>query len=326
MTASVARTELITQDVLRYVWEGVPMGAAMQRVAADHGISLDTVKAYRALAKRKFATDAPVELKINYSQLPRKRFAGRGRTHVTVIGDLHVHPEIPNERCRWLSRHIEQQRPDSVIQIGDLCTFDSLCRYIDNATFEAWREKPTFKEDIAAVDDALDKLALDGIPHHVTLGNHDDRMLSYMNRHPEVYGILTDMYFRTLEKHGWTYSEYGEIVFINGVGFTHVPFNEVGKPYMGKTAEMRIANDAKHDIVMGHTHKYKIVTSPKIGENESVTIINAGCALPSGHVERYAKHTVSGWSYGVLDVWLERGRVSDHSFTTMATLKRRYGK
>ena len=89
----------------------------------------------------------------------------------------------------------------------------------------------------------------------------------------------------------------GEFYFIGDVGFTHAPLNTMGKAYGGMHAENQIARDTLHDVVYGHSHKRVDKTYPKMG-NQYVNIINLGTSLPQGHVEEYARHTLTGWSYG----------------------------
>ena len=45
---------------------------------------------------------------------------------VIVIGDAHDSPKIPQDRFKWIGKHIKQSNPDYIIQIGDWASFDSL--------------------------------------------------------------------------------------------------------------------------------------------------------------------------------------------------------
>ena len=113
---------------------------------------------------------------------------------------------------------------------------------------------------------------------------------------------------------------------MNGeVGFTHVPLNQMGRPYGGVNADGTIAKDSLHDIVYGHSHKRSDRTFPKLGHNY-ITIINLGCSLPEGYLEDYAKHSVTGWSYGVYDITIESGRIKEQSWVPMDTLIKEYSE
>ena len=159
---------------------------------------------------------------------------------------------------------------------------------------------------------------------HVTLGNHEDRCMSFTDRTPEVAGMLTGQIDNLLMTHHWDYSPFGMVHFIGGVGFVHAPLTGMGKPYGGKTALSRVANDVVHDLVYGHTHKEGFVACPKIGTNQSVRVLDVGCALPEGHVERYVGHGQSGWTYGIFELLINNGRIESRQSVSMAELERRY--
>lgn len=139
---------------------------------------------------------------------------------------------------------------------------------------------------------------------------------TYVNKHPKVVHMLDEMLYAPLEDHGWTCSPYGEFYFIGDVGFTHASLNFMGKAYGGQNCENAIARDALHDVVFGHTHKRSDKAFPKMG-NERITVINLGCSLPEGHVVDYARHSLTGWSYGVYLLEITGGRLGRQTWVPM---------
>jgi hypothetical protein len=131
--------------------------------------------------------------------------------------------------------------------------------------------------------------------------------------------------FATMDDYGWTYSPYKEFYFVGDVGFTHSPINGMGKAYGGMYSENQIARDALHDVVFGHTHKRLDKAFPKMG-NQFLTIINLGCSLPQGHIEEYAKHSLTGWSYGVYDIYIKDGRIDQRTWIPINNLIEEYGE
>jgi len=242
---------------------------------------------------------------------------------VLLIGDSHVDPRLSNERFEWIGNYARYHDFDHIVQIGDFITFDSLCKYTGNDTAEG-REKPTYDADLAAADDAMGRLGLDG-KVHITLGNHEERVLEFANQHPEIAPMMVQQMFDGFEKHGWTYSEPYEVIYLGGVGFVHVPLNEMGKRFGGKTAEQRIANESLTDICMGHSHRNRVHTAAKIGDNQFVRVLNAGTSLPEGHIERYAMHSQSGWTYGIYDLIIRNNHVDNWHWVPMTDLERNYG-
>lgn len=258
------------------------------------------------------------------------------RTHIsdeqiTVIaqGDLHSAPGQNLERFKWIGRYVAEHQPDYFVDIGDSLSLDSCNTHIRNETVGG-KLKPSFMEDLAAgheawnIFDAEYPVGSDTI-RKKTRGNHENRLYLFEDRTPEVAGMMQLEYERMLERHGFSETPFGEIDYIGGVGFVHVPLNEMGKGYGGKTAEHRIANDALTDIVFGHSHKKRHHRAPKIGTSQFVEVLNLGCGLPFGHVENYAALSSSGWWWGTHKLVIRDGHIQSVEAVTMQDLERRYG-
>ena len=248
------------------------------------------------------------------------------KVRVVCIGDAHDSPALPDKsRFRWIGNYIRSVKPDLVIQIGDFGTFDSLNSHAPNDTLDG-RLKPPFEADLGSFNIALGEMGnLDGIEKHETMGNHERRLYLYENAHPEMQGRLGCSLESILKEHGWTYSPYGMPYMVGGVAFVHACLNTLGKTYGGKTAENTIANDAIHDWVIGHSHRDRKHRAAKLGGHNFVQIVNVGCALPQGHIEDYATHTLTGWSYGIADMVISGGHVRDYNFISMDRLSEDHG-
>lgn len=302
------------------------------KAARSIGVSPNTLRSWardhqQTLPDDAFAVAPPGPTVKPHYRVSFDRPDGRGKTRVLAIGDAHDGPRIPKDRFRWFGRLAADTQPDVIVQIGDFLSLDSLCRYEGNDTLKG-KAKPSLKDDLDSFKEALEAFD-DGLggfrpERHVTLGNHEDRIWSFTNRTPEVAELLTENLHTILTDRGWTYSPFGQLHFIGGVGFVHSPLNRLGKPYGGKTCEQQIANDALHDVVFGHTHIERRHKAVKIGPNKHVTILNLGCALPDGHREAYLGHASDGWGYGVWDLTLERGQIQAAQWTPMPVLEERY--
>lgn len=253
---------------------------------------------------------------------------GGTKYRVMAIGDTHDAPKIPKDRFRWLGKLAGEERPDVIIQIGDMLTLDSLNTHIPDETFEG-RLKGTYLEDIASGNQALGEFSA-ALPggyeprRHITLGNHERRIWRAENSAPHVAGMMQLELTSMLERNKWTWSEYGEFWFLGSVGFVHVPLNRLGKTYGGKTSENQIANDAVFDIVFGHSHTRQVKMAPKIGPQQHVMVVNLGCALPHGLIEDYALHAVTGWTYGCEMITIQGGHITQTNFVSMASLEEKY--
>jgi predicted phosphodiesterase len=246
---------------------------------------------------------------------------------VLAIGDSHDGPELPDKsRFYAMGAYAKEHKVDRIIQIGDFASMDSMSSHDPNWTKKG-QAKPAFKEDVGSLLEALARLD-DGLgghkaTKHITFGNHEDRIARFENNNPEVFELLYEQVYELFSDFGWSYSPFGEFHFVGDVGFTHVPLNAMGKPFGGKHSENQISNDILHDVVYGHTHKAVVKHFPKAG-NEIVTVMNLGCSLPEGHVEDYAKHSITGWSYGVYDITIRDGRIRGYTWVSMEELMEKY--
>ena len=267
---------------------------------------------------------APVVIKPHYT-VRTDRGSGE-KIRICAIGDAHDSPKIPNkERFEWIGAHIKKTKPDVVVQIGDFLTLDSLNNHEANETF-AGRLKPTFQADVSSFIEALGAMDIDGPELHCTLGNHEQRLFAYENNHPEVYGMMQIELQGALERFGWTFSPYKFIQKYGGVGFTHSATNSMGRAYGGKNSENSIANDSLFDLVIGHSHRRRLVRVPKIGDDNNLAVLNLGCALPDGFIESYARHSSTGWSFGIYDLTIQHGSLQSESFIPMSELGSLYGR
>ena len=252
----------------------------------------------------------------------------RAKTLICAIGDLHDGPRIPDKtRLVLAGKHVATRKHDAVVQIGDFLTLDSVSRFAAPGTLEG-KQAPFWKEDMASGKEAFSAFdeGLNGynVKKHCTLGNHEDRYHSHLERQPWALDALEDTPHSLLEDFGWEYSPYGAFHFIGKTGFTHVPLNRMGKPFGGKFAENQIGNDSTFDVVYGHSHRPLVKPFPKLN-NVIIKVVNLGCFLPNQHVEPYAKHTLHGWEWGLCDITLLGGQISSVDWIPMTELEERYG-
>lgn len=249
---------------------------------------------------------------------------------ILVIPDLHQCPHNLHRLAvlTWIARHGSQHKFPRVIQLGDWLSMDSCSRHDKNDTYRG-RSKPLISDDLDTLKESLQAWEAGRTKSWkpklwVTKGNHEDRLHQYENNNPETWGVLTDQMDQLWSKAGWRTSPFGEILYINGVAFSHAPIGMMGKPISGKTAGPRTANELTTDLVHGHTHRFSTTRVPKIGPRDSVMVVEAGCALPWGEVEQYAKHSMTGWWWGVVELTLRGGEITDWNAVSMKTLRARY--
>lgn len=249
---------------------------------------------------------------------------------VVAIGDSHDKPMRDKSRFRWISKYIEDRQPSRVIHIGDFLSVDS-CSDHEPRGSKSDREAPTFEDDLDSGIDALDALmsAKTGKDTRwdITLGNHENRARRKAEAFPRECGDMPRRVDQLFARYGWKTHDYGEWLFVNGVGFTHIPMNMMGRPLGGENVSQNIANKATHSIIHGHCHRFQIATKAKLGSRRNVAVMDLGTSMPHGEREPYTPDaSLSGWTYGCVGLTLMDGEIIGHHFMSMLELEAKYGK
>ena len=252
---------------------------------------------------------------------------------IFVIGDTHDSPHIPDKsRFGWFAKHISKTKPDVVVQIGDFVTLDSCTHYIKDDTYTARIEKPYFTQEIRSLEGALEEFdywhKYKKIPKYITFGNHERRLWRYEDKNPSFYGLGQKELLGSFEKYKWKVIPYGTYLMLGGVGFIHAPLNPMGKEYGGEASERQVANKSKIDIVFGHSHRAQDNRVAKISniKNDFTRIVNVGCSLPFNHIENYARHSLTGWTYQVSEIHIWDGHIQEVHNISMKRLEEEYGR
>jgi len=248
-------------------------------------------------------------------------------TRVVAIGDTHDQPGMPKDRFKWIGRHCAKVIPHRIVQIGDFASWDSVSTHEAPGSV-SHSMRPSFRSDIESCEEAMALFFKEikdlAIPMELTGGNHEERIQRFENKNSETVGTLYMQFEELCARYRWRLHTYGQWLFIDGVGFTHVPKNIMGKPYGGQNSENQIANHATHSVVFGHTHRSSFRKAPKIGINNSIEVLNLGSAMPDGYVAKYAGTATSGWSYGIYELSLKSGHITSHRFISMRELQEMY--
>ena len=249
---------------------------------------------------------------------------------VLVIPDRHNDPRHPHRLActTWIARLGSERRPTVVVDLGDAITMDSCSRHDRNETLKG-RLKPSIRADLdnhLAMHQAFERgRASDWRPKRIkTRGNHENRLWDFENNHPESEGTHTHEYAQQLLQFGWMERPFGEFAYVEGVAFTHAPINGMGRPMGGKTSTHRAGGMLTSSLVHGHTHQLQIFNDAKMGQQERISVVQAGCALPYGEYEHYASTGPGGWWWGVLMMTVWGGQITDIEAISMLSLRERY--
>jgi hypothetical protein len=154
----------------------------------------------------------------------------------------------------------------------------------------------------------------------ITLGNHEHRAWLWEDENPEDEGMKTAQVLNMFTSYGWEPHPFGKHVTVLNVDFTHIPKSIMGKPIGGQNVATTVGNKSIRDTVFGHTHKYNVITAPKTGDNNKITVVEVGCGLPDGEIENYAKLSMTGWWWGIVALSIKDGRIDGVNAIPMRTL------
>lgn len=315
---------------------GKPGRSAARMLGLNNGTFVSRVETAKRVYGLEPKGEAPTPELVEIPDIPPERVRVRVKAarsvddapvyRVLAIGDAHDSPALPDKsRFRWIARHAVATKPDQIVQIGDFASFDCLSRHALPGTLSQ-KLRPSFAHEMESLEEALN--AMHGVfgtdmQLHVTLGNHETRIQKYELSTAELEGTLWQPVLDLFARYGWRTHDEGVFHFVGGVGFVHAPRTLMGREFAGKTLNA-IANDAMFSIVFGHSHRKQVLSVPKIGPQAGVDIINLGTCMPTDHVETYARVSMTGWTYGVMLLTIQSGRVVGHQFTSMEELRERY--
>ena len=241
-----------------------------------------------------------------------------------VVGDVHIAAKQNLVRADWLGKAIKDIKPKRIVYIGDLITLD---------VFSAWdkdkrklmegrrytAEMNTANEFLDRVKRASGNYKCDMI---LTEGNHEHRQSRYIDTHPEIDGAID--YKRDLDILDWNIVPYKSYFNFKGVGFTHIPISEAGKPIGGKYVTHKALELHQGSTIFGHTHKLQVTPLHRHGARHLNQALNVGCYFT--HIDDYALGAVTSYWRGLILIDHYKHSRFGWQPISMGKLKRTYRK
>lgn len=194
---------------------------------------------------------------------PKKKLSSKKeRTHI-VISDCQVKPGVDLGYLTCAGNYIAEKKPDTIVCIGDFADMPSLGIFdIGKKAFEGRRYKKDVESVVAGMDALMAPIhaAMAADPSwkpelHLTLGNHEERILRAINSDPKMDGTISmdDLQY---EKHGWIVHDFLVPVELDGIVYSHYfTTGAMGRPVGNAAALVR----KKHQsCVMGHAQNWEI--------------------------------------------------------------------
>lgn len=237
-----------------------------------------------------------------------------------VIPDSQVKPGDPIDHLVWAGLYAVKMRPDVIVMIGDWFDFPSLSSYdVGMKSFEGKRYVHDVNAGIAAMEAFLKPIRDDQArrvknkdkswnPRLVfTTGNHEQRIITAINRDSKLEGLMGLDDLRLVEM-GWEVYPFLEPVVLHGICYCHYfTSGTMGRPVSSASA---LANKKMMSCIMGHVQDRDIAYRRR-ADGRSITALFAGIFYQ--HDEGYlSPQTNKSWR----GIWLLND-VVDGSFDEM---------
>ena len=246
----------------------------------------------------------------------------------------HASPDVSNERFDWLSKLIQDVKPDYTVDLGDGADMRSLNSY--DSRYPQAIVTQSYEQDIEAYNDSQERLwghykvSKKRRPVRIGFeGNHENRIKKAVALDPRLEGTKYGVSFKHLQTDYWfdEYHEYDNsapnIVDYDGVLYSHFfSSGNFGSAMSGIHHAYGLLQKLNRSATCGHSHKRSIYFKDSAYPNPLIGLV-AGHF--KGKDEAWAGQANREWWGGVIikrniqDGWY------DPTFVSMETLKKEYG-
>jgi len=244
------------------------------------------------------------------------------RSHL-VIPDVQVKPGQDVSFLTAVGEYIVEKKPDVVINLGDFGDMPSLSSYdFGKKSFEGRR----YRDDINATHAAMEILLAPIVAYNkqaiknkkkvyrprfvLTIGNHENRIERVVENDAKLDGTISIDDLR-YEQYGWEVYPYQEVVFIDGIAYSHnFTTGVMGRP----VSSARALVTKKHmSCVQGHNQKMEIYSEYR-ADGSMLTGLFAGCCYK--HDEAYLGPQGNNYFRGIHMLYdVKDGHFHCHSIT-----------
>lgn len=242
---------------------------------------------------------------------------------ILPIGDCHISDDDDFKRFKHLGKFIIDKKPDKIIFMGDFLTLNCLSAWDRDKRLRM--EGKRYKSEVEAGNRAMDIIfyPLNELndrqrknkerlyrPEIIYLnGNHEDRLERYLEYDPTFKGIVGIEKDLKLKERGIKFVDYREYININGIAFTHVPFNKA-KPICGMNITKKASLIMFGSVVFAHVHSMEQENFKRHGQNDLQQVLTTGCFFEKhedyvhGRITEYWKGItlLNSWKKGRFDI------------------------
>lgn len=220
---------------------------------------------------------------------------------VLAIADSHLSP-IHQDLNTWynLAKYVIRTKPDTIIHLGDVADFDSLCWLKkQRGSFTTEQEIECVERHLDAFEDVLQeyrnkcrqqKVAMYRPQKILCLGNHDVR---------EGFTGVDEIF----TERNWDVFDYGVAVNIGGVYFSHCMAKGLSQNACSTAEE--ILENWHGNIVVGHGHKCDYAETYSLDNNKILKAIKCPVFSNRKGLGLWAGQSRVKWSTGITEIEID---------------------
>jgi predicted phosphodiesterase len=212
-----------------------------------------------------------------------------------VLSDLHV-PYVDIKALNAVEKYLTDEKWDYVIYLGDIVDFDEISHWNADSPrkLEGKRISYSYEETNKMLDrhERLVKAHNKNCEFIFFSGNHSARMEKYIDKHPELEGLLEVDKNLHLKKRGYKYiksypngeaHKIGDLMFHHGI-------------YGGATPAKKMVETFDSSIMFGHLHNFSSYSKMRYNRNKVRIGYGIGCL--ARYDQEYIGRFPSQWQQG----------------------------
>ncbi len=185
---------------------------------------------------------------------------------ILILPDCHI-GETTDKVYKVVKKYIKQNKFDEIILLGDFMDVNSLSAW--DYDKKRLMEGKRFQNEVKNVNNELDFLAKYTKKITYLEGNHENRIERYLDKNPEMEGMIEVQKVLNLEERCIKYIKMNELYKKGSCYFTHGMYTN--KYHANKHMTMLGCN-----IVYGHSHRPQVDTM-NMKMQKPITSVGLGC-------------------------------------------------
>lgn len=258
-------------------------------------------------------------------------------SNICVIPDCHSTPGDPGHRFTWLGKFIVDERPDTIVVLGDFADMASLSSYDKGkGSAEGRRVKADLEwaqthqqmvwDPLIALREGQRANRKKQYSPDVRWleGNHEYRIRRFENDNPALIGSLPTELI-TYDEHSTIFYPFLEFCYVDGIVFSHYFPSRMGRALGGAYPGRTILQHNKMSCVSGHAHIWDLDVKTR-ADGRKMFGLCAGWYGNMDHAEEFSKGSDHTWWNGITMLYgVEDGSFRELRAISQERLKEKYG-